>query len=117
MLFYTDQTTFERAHFKNPWPLPLQLDEPEPAFRLFGPLFEDLVPKITQVLAEYSIKDNQSWADIYLASKPRFSWRGHTSILTLVILVDQGINNSPTWGNAKDGVHQLFAEAFFQMWT
>ncbi|MCJ1346602.1 hypothetical protein MMC31_004820 [Peltigera leucophlebia] len=103
---------FRKSTFENPWPLPLQLDEPKPAFRLFGPLFKGLVPKIRQVLAEHSIKQNQSWADIYLASKPGFPG-GDIPVLTLVVLVDQGVNNSRTWGDAKDEVHQLFAEDNF----
>lgn len=103
---------FRKSTFENPWPLPLQLDEPEPAFRLFGSLFKGLVPKIRQVLADHSIRENQSWADICLASKPGFPG-GDIPVLTLVILVDQGVNNSRTWGHAKDEVHQLFAEDHF----
>lgn len=103
---------FRKSTYQTPWPLPLQLDELEPAFRLFGPLFKNLAPKIRQVLAENSIKENQSWADIYLASKPGFPG-GDIPVLTLVILVDQGINNSRTWGSAKDEVHQIFAQDHF----
>lgn len=50
---------------KNPWSLPLQLDEIKPAFHPFGLSFKDLVPKIRQVLAENSIAQNQNWADTY----------------------------------------------------
>lgn len=47
---------FRKSTFETPWPFPLQLDEPEPAFRLFGSLFKGLVPKVRQVLAEHSIR-------------------------------------------------------------
>lgn len=103
---------FCKSTFENSWPLPLQLDEPKPALHLFGPLFKKLVPKIKQVLAEHLIQPNQSWANIYMASKPGFPG-GNVPVLTLVILVDQGIYNSRTWGDATDEVHQLFAEDDF----
>lgn len=47
-----------------------------------------------------------------MASKPGFPG-GIIPILTLVILVDQGINNSPVWRNAKDEIRDLFAEDHF----
>ena len=103
---------FRKSTFENPWPLPLQQDEPNHNFRLFGPLFKGLVPKLRQLLAEHSIKQNQSWADTYMASKPGFPG-GDKPLLTLMILVDQGFNNSRTWGDAKDTVHQIFAEDSF----
>lgn len=37
----------------------------------------------------------------------------HIPVLTLVFLVDQGINNSPTWEDAKDEIRELFAKDHF----
>lgn len=36
-----------------------------------------------------------------------------TPVLTLVILVDQGIHNLPTWAEAKDEIREIFAKDHF----
>lgn len=47
------------------------------------PSFQALGTKNKVVLQEHSIKQDESWADMYMASKPGFTG-GHIPVLTLV---------------------------------
>lgn len=98
---------FRISTFKNPLPLPLNLEDPAPHLRLDGATFRSLVSHIISILQVHYIDENKSHLAMQMISKPGYPG-GDLPVLTLVVEIDQGLSATSAWGKARDDLRALF---------
>lgn len=105
-LYNTD--SYRTSSFRNPFPLPLTLNDPEPEYLIGGKYIGPLVSEIRAILTNHSIQESKVAFKTQMVSKSGYPG-AEEPVLTLLVIIDQGLNMTASWAGARDELRNMFS--------